>query len=279
VIRTYGHPARYFSATLVYLHDPRNPTTKWWTMKGSIADQGVINRSTDGRTYGPQTAPRTGPEVPPVVGPHRPDAPASVYDALASSYDARYTRPGDLAENARIASLVTEHFGAYAPTTLDVGCGTGLLLDLRITSPAIYTGVDPSQGMLNHLLAKHPSVDRLVPAPVEEVPLDTLRPTPPSRTRGFDLVASLFGSPSYVAPHVIAALPALLAPGGLLLLMHYRPGYLPDYWAALAPHHRPDPDHVDASYEAARALPATHPALDVTHSTLGHFLVTRAARR
>jgi hypothetical protein len=49
------------------------------------------------------------------------------------------------------------------PRTLDVGCGTGALLDMKITTPDLYTGIDPSQGMLNELVRKHSEVKDLHP--------------------------------------------------------------------------------------------------------------------
>jgi ubiquinone/menaquinone biosynthesis C-methylase UbiE len=47
-----------------------------------------------------------------------------------------------------------------------VGCGTGALLDMKITTPDLYTGIDPSQGMLNQLFRKHPEVTDLRPVRV-----------------------------------------------------------------------------------------------------------------
>lgn len=57
---------------------------------------------------------------------------------------------------------------------LDIGCGTGALLDLGILDPARYTGIDSSQGMLNGLVLKHPQVGRVIPARFEDVSADDL---------------------------------------------------------------------------------------------------------
>ena len=41
---------------------------------------------------------------------------------------------------------------------LDLGCGTGRVLDLGLASPERYAAVDSSQAMLNMLIRKHPKV-------------------------------------------------------------------------------------------------------------------------
>jgi predicted TPR repeat methyltransferase len=74
-----------------------------------------------------------------------------VYDRLADSYDAHFTRPVDQWEDARLARLLAPLVNGRA--VLDLGCGTGWVLDhLR---PASYTGVDSSPAMLAELLRKH----------------------------------------------------------------------------------------------------------------------------
>jgi len=254
VIRTYGQPGKFYGSTQIYLQDPDDPNTRWWTMSGTISQQGVINRSTDGRMYGKQDAPVTaqplhnGQVVAEVV---------SLYDHLATVYDSMYDAshcPPCTQENDAVRRLIVKHFGFYAPRTLDVGCGTGLLLDMKVTSPDLYTGLDPSQGMLNALVLKHPKVTHLVPARLEDA-VSAKRFVP----KQFELVASLFGSPSYIEPVAIEALPSLTS--DLLLLMHYRAGYWPDYW----PH---QPVMMDESREAALALPGAE------HFTINNMVVT-----
>ena len=68
---------------------------------------------------------------------------------------------------------------------LDIGCGTGRVLDLGLTTPDRYTGIDPSQAMLNALVRKqHWRPRRLLPARFEDVPLSLLAP-------GYDLVLAI----------------------------------------------------------------------------------------
>ena len=81
------------------------------------------------------------------------------------------TRP---LQTSAVRAQIAEHFRGHSPRTLDVGCGAGALLDLGVVSPADYTGVDSSQGMLNELVLKHPAVRRLIPARFEDVSDDDL---------------------------------------------------------------------------------------------------------
>jgi len=239
VIRTFGEPGKFYSMTNVYLTVDQ---TKWWTMGEPIQECQIINTASTERIYGLQNAPRTATNA------------FTIYDSLATAYDDRYRSPQDLAENDTMRKLFARYFGAYAPKTLDVGCGTGLLLDLGVTAAGVYTGVDPSQGMLNELVRKHPRATALLPQPMEQA-VDGFD------TGEFELVVSLFGSPSYIDPYVIEALPALAS--RLVVLMHYEEGYLPDYWEG-----RPPPATVDVSREAAIGLPGAQ------HFKLNHFVVT-----
>jgi hypothetical protein len=243
VIRTFGEPGKFYSRVNVYL---TVGDKKWWTMGAGLEETIIINQADTSITYGRQDAVHTR------------SGRFSIYDAMATAYDDRYDNPACHLENEAIRKLIVSLFGAYAPKTLDVGCGTGLLLDMKITPSSLYTGIDPSQGMLNELVRKHPEVSNLVPATFEEG-FEQLR------GQRFDLIASLFGSVSYVDPKFVSAMPQLLAPGGAIVLMNYRRGYLPDYEA--------DQDELyvrsDASREAAKALPGSP-----TRYRLGEFIVT-----
>lgn len=231
VIRRFGRPGRFGRTIKIYLHDGDR---RWWAEYDREGLPIVINSATGSlEDYAPQDVPNTT------------SAHESVYDALAKVYDDRYTRPSDLSENADLSRLVVKHFGAYAPTTLDVGCGTGLVLDLGITSPALYTGVDPSQGMLNELVLKHPKVSDLVPGTMAEA-------VPVLAEQGiehqFELVTCLFAG-SYLTEQEILAMADVVAPGGLILITTYSDGYLPDYHEGTPPE-----THADAQRVCARLL-------------------------
>jgi SAM-dependent methyltransferase len=254
VIRTFGQPGKFHRSTMIYLVDPA-AGIKWWTMGAPVPLTTVINRATTERTYGVQNAPRTA-----LADPDQSDEWTQVYDELATGYDARYDNPQAHAENAEVRRLVVEHFGAYAPTVLDVGCGTGLVLDLALTAPGLYTGIDPSQAMLNELVRKHPKVTRLYPGRAEDV----LLPTPPDAAT-VDLAVALFGVASYLAPEVLDNLVARVRWGGMAVFMHYTDGYLPDY-------HRHVPPHYHSSRDHARELMAGMPAAEFRR--IGQFDVT-----
>jgi len=90
-----------------------------------------------------------------------------------------------------------------------------------VTHPSLYTGVDPSQAMLNELVRKHPSVKNLLPGRWEDMARRA--------GQGYDLAVSLFGSASYISAEFIPVIPKLVTGSGLTILMHYKDGYLPDY--------------------------------------------------
>lgn len=223
VIRTFGEPGKFYSSTNIYLVS-QEAGHRWWTMGDTLDGTIIINQAPWDQTYGRQNAPRTR------------SAHWSVYDEIATEYDARYQTAKDQAEERQLMSLLKTLLGPVAPRLLDIGCGTGLLLDHKITHPSFYTGIDPSQAMLNELVRKHPAAVDLYPMTwTEYVRSDTRHPT-------FDLVTILFGTASYLSPEELAR--AVELSHGTLVAMHYLPGYLPDY-------HDGKPPHVDTSREWA----------------------------
>ena len=100
---------------------------------------------------------------------------------------------------------------------LDVGCGTGSLVDFRFRDidRERYVGIDPSRGMLGVFGDKHPEFrDRLIRTPFEDY-----WPKPGQK---FDLVVALFGVPSHVrGPGLLSGkIQWLLNPGGTVVLMY-----------------------------------------------------------
>jgi hypothetical protein len=147
VIATFGSPAKFYSMTGNYLMSP-DGGTKCWTMDAELTATDLINRATTDRVYGVQDAPST-------------DTPCWVEaDAHATDYDEMRNREHDEA----IRAAIMEHFGERSPRTLDVGCGTGALVDLGVQDPNLYTGLDESKAMLNMLVRKQPGVGRLIPS-------------------------------------------------------------------------------------------------------------------
>ncbi|GAA1942305.1 class I SAM-dependent methyltransferase [Agromyces allii] len=164
VIHTFGEPGRFWRSTNTYLVVGPH---RYWTMDADLDDTDLINRAVNDRVYGVQDAPRTfhGGWV--------------EHDALGTTYDAAQTArrtPADDDFDQALIDAVRSEFGARPPRTLDIGCGTGRVLDLGLTTPGRYTGIDPSQAMLNALVRKHPGVRRLIPARFEDVPRTLLAP-------------------------------------------------------------------------------------------------------
>lgn len=152
VIHTFGQPGKFYKMTSVYLASP-DGGLKWWTMDADVTRTNLINQASTDLVYGVQNAPVTasGVETP--------------FDAIASDFDRSHPTSGRLAAALRdaFASLQREQ----PPAVLDVGCGTGRVLDLQLTTPDRYAGVDPSSPMLNQLVRKHPAVDAVYPMRVE----------------------------------------------------------------------------------------------------------------
>lgn len=77
------------------------------------------------------------------------------YDNLARNYDDMYSDPSDKVEDKELFGLLKD---VVKGKTLDIGCGTGILLDyLEVPD---YYGIDPSREMLWKLDQKHPERSR-----------------------------------------------------------------------------------------------------------------------
>lgn len=248
VIWTFGTPEKFYRKINIALTS-RDGSMKWFTSNMKVEDS-LINRATTDHVYGTQDAPNT----------HAESHHYSIYDGLATAYDERYDNPDCEAENRAMWKAIkfpTVGSGPY--DLLDLGAGTGLALDMKLVKddPGLYRAVDPAQGMLNRLVYKHQWVKDVWPLTAEEY-LRSL-----SSPRRFDTVISLFGSPSYMEPDTIAALPSLAR--RMLVLMHYVEGYLPDYHTE-----ETVPQYLDESRKMAASLLDDHRG---RMFTLGKFQV------
>jgi SAM-dependent methyltransferase len=153
VIATFGSPGKYYSLTKIYLVS-LDGKFRWWTEDRHFTDATLVNRATTERLYGIQNAPSTvsGIETP--------------YDEVATSWDVDH--PIAAGEADELKELVAGSRGKYPPHVLDVGCGTGRVLDLGLVSADRYAGVDASQAMLNVMLRKHPKVAALYPVDIRD---------------------------------------------------------------------------------------------------------------
>lgn len=77
------------------------------------------------------------------------------YEEAAAGYDGLFTRQVDRWEDEHLADLLRPVVDGQ--DVLDLGCGTGWLLDHL--APSGYTGVDASAAMLAELVRKHPGAE------------------------------------------------------------------------------------------------------------------------
>lgn len=141
----------------------------------------------------------------------------AAYDVLARKYDEMYQDDASRAEDRVIARLLHRRIAA-ARTVIDVGCGTGWLLDHFTANLRQYVGFDLSPGMLAQAGFKHPQ-DRSL---LREGDMNGQWPVP---LEWADLVVSTFASPSYARPlDFMRRAAAHLKPGGRVLLMPHAPG-------------------------------------------------------
>ena len=162
---------------------------KYWTM-GATLDHILINRAIHAPPFDP-------------------------YAALCDSYDlAIHERDSDVERSTRVYEALEIEPGTEI---LDIGCGTGSLVDFRFRDidPERYVGIDPSRGMLGVFGDKHPEFrNRLTRTSFEDY-----WPKPGQK---FDLVVALFGVPSHIGePDLLSGkVQWLLNPGGTAVLMY-----------------------------------------------------------
>lgn len=155
---------------------------KYWTMGAQLKDTILINKA------------RLSIESP--------------YNGKAEKYDSYFDKSQYRAEDMAIISKMD-----IKGRVLDIGCGTGLLLDY--VKPQEYIGIDPSRDMLVRLQAKRPEA-KCILTRFEEFWFGT-----------FDTIVSLYGSISYVDPLYICRVSQMLKPGGKAYLMFYADDYEP----------------------------------------------------
>ena len=148
----------------------------------------------------------------------------SVYDQVAQNYDSFYGDERCLEENAEVMSYMQKSFFSYKEGTnrvdgniLDIGSGTGLLLDHlsgSIVHP-YYIGVDVSWEMVKVSQQKHPSYD-FINCDVRQM----------MGFGNYDYVVALFGSLSYVPlGDAFDILTRTLSPEGRFMVMLYANGH------------------------------------------------------
>lgn len=140
------------------------------------------------------------------------------YDFLSPTYDIAYLSSKDIAENRWLARYLDRHMYLDL-SVLDVGCGTGLLLDLCPIQPEWYLGVDVSNKMLTVAREKHRRYS-FAKASMDDMSAVT--------DRRWQSAIYLFGSFSYALDPIAAVteMARVLMPGGrffVMLLSHRYP--------------------------------------------------------
>jgi SAM-dependent methyltransferase len=133
------------------------------------------------------------------------------YEKVANSYDTFYQSPDDSRENLEIMQMVSSF---CSKPVLDIGCGTGLLLDI-LPSTKEYLGIDIAPSMLKMAQKKHSGQGRMWASSVFEF----------ENPENDDLsLVSLFGSISYLDEKELQHL-SNLCQGKDYFFMHYKDGY------------------------------------------------------
>ena len=179
--RNHGTPKRWGKYNFPYLYIDGY---KYWTMGAPINETIIINRQ---KVF-------------------------DEYNTIAPVYDSLFNDEFFKKEDQEVAEMLSDSlFGR----TLDVGCGTGKLIELMDIDSRFYTGVDPSRAMLNIFSSKFPNYqNKLLCKAFEECCFKD----------SFETVVSLYGGISYVMCQYI---PNIEGMSEHYFLMFYAPGYNP----------------------------------------------------
>lgn len=139
-----------------------------------------------------------------------------VYNDMASVYDDTYTNPEYKAEDEMLFSFLRKKLHG---SVLDIGSGTGLLLENIDIPPENYVGVD--------------TAEKLVAVSEEKFPKHmffNLDFDQCEMNGKFDSIVCLYGAFSYLNPDSYDKIISSLNEGGYALVMMYAPNYSPHYY-------------------------------------------------
>lgn len=140
------------------------------------------------------------------------------YDKFSETYDNNYDTEAYRHEDEELMRIIAKF---AIGRTLDIGSGTGLYLDYAKVHRLDYVGIEPSQGMLDKALEKHPD-HRFIKGTLEEQNVFELGQ--------FDTVIALYGVASYLRPDRYSLVTDLTKRGGTYFLMAYKDGYFPAFY-------------------------------------------------
>jgi len=177
-IRENGKEERFWNIKYICYH---YKGWKWWTMGADISETILINKTFVSEQY---------------------NKIAYIYDDLFK--DEKY-----LEENKKIQEMLIPHL--YNVDILDIGSGTGLLLDMFSLNPENYIGIDPSYGMIKRSREKYPH---------HKFKVDKLE----TFNGNVGIAVSLYGCMNYVLPDYLSRVYDISSKH---FLMFYKKNYKP----------------------------------------------------
>lgn len=161
---------------------------KYWTMGAPISETILVNRSKDVVYFTP-------------------------YNSISTIYDGLFSDENYISQNKELIDLLGIE---PSDNVLDIGCGTGFLLDYLKIDNNNYLGTDISKAMLNEFHVKHGNHKTILSS------VDDLY----TKTK-FDKVVALFGVGSYLTENELHKAVNLTKDDGYFFMMAYKDDYFP----------------------------------------------------
>lgn len=136
------------------------------------------------------------------------------YDYIANVYDDLFNDKNYIEEDYKVLEMIDYHKNE---SVLDIGCGTGLFVDMTDVNVDKYLGIDPSKKMLEKFMQKHPK-HNVVATEFENF----------YTNKKFDKIIAMYGVASYIDSYAIQRLESFLSSKGKAILMFYKEDYFPE---------------------------------------------------
>jgi len=144
---------------------------------------------------------------------------SEIYDQIAPVYDQRYQSMMHRVEDQIISDVCSR---LYRPgmNVLDVGCGTGNMIDVAMFEPSDYTGIDVSESMLSKAKRKFAEYENSF----------HLCDATKGLNGKWDLMVGVFGIVNYIGiEQWIKLIKTNLTDDGLWMTVMYSDCYEPEY--------------------------------------------------